>query len=188
VTRPIRLLAISGSLRAASSNTTLLRAAASLAPDGVVIELYDGLGDLPHFNPDLEDAPIPAVLDFRARLREADGLLISSPEYAHGVPGVMKNALDWVVGSGELVYKPVALLNASPRSTHAQASLTETLTVMTAAVIEEASVDVPLAGRKLDAGGIAADSTLSERLRAALDAMVLAIKARAIEADPATGV
>src|SRR5438105_3467377 len=115
----MRILTISGSLRSASSNTTLLRAAAALAPEGVEIILYDGLGDLPHFNPDLEEANLPSVMDFRARLRAADGVLISSPEYAHGVPGVMKNALDWVVGSGEFVDKPVALLNASPRSTYA---------------------------------------------------------------------
>ncbi len=174
----MRLLAISGSLRTSSSNTALLRAAAMLAPEGVVVVLFEGLGDLPHFNPDLEDAPIPAVLDWRARLREADGVLISSPEYAHGVPGILKNALDWVVGSGELVFKPVALLNASPRSTHAQTSLIETLTVMTAALVPGASIAVPLAGRKLDAEGIASDSELSALLRPALAAFARAIEAR----------
>jgi NAD(P)H-dependent FMN reductase len=126
----IRILAISGSLRAISLNTALLRAATSLAPEGVAISLYGGLGDLPHFNPDLEGAEPPSVLDFRTQLQRSDGVLISSPEYAHGVPGVLKNALDWLVGSGELVGKPVALLNASPRATHAQASLIETLTTM----------------------------------------------------------
>jgi chromate reductase len=177
----MRILGVSGSLRAASSNTTLLRAAARLAPEGVEVVLFDGLGDLPHFNPDLEDAPIPAVLDWRGRLLEADGVLISSPEYAHGVSGVLKNALDWVVGSGELVFKPVALLNASPRSTHAQASLTETLTVMTATVVPEASVAVPLAGRKLDAEGIADDPGLGALLRSALRDLTLAIEARRAE-------
>ena len=105
-------------------------------------------------------------------------MLISSPEYAHGVPGVLKNALDWVVGSGELVYKPVALLNASPRSTHGHASLNETLTVMTAALVPEATLAVPLAGRRLDAEGIAADPGLSALLRPALAAFALAIAAR----------
>lgn len=177
----MRILAISGSLRAGSSNTTLLRAAARLAPGGVAVDLYDGLGDMPHFNPDLELAPIPAVLDFRAKLTAADGVLISSPEYAHGVPGTLKNALDWVVGSGELIYKPVALLNASPRSTYAQAALTETLMVMTAALVPEATIAVPLQGRKLDAEGIASDPGLADPLRAALTAF-----ARAIEARPAS--
>ncbi len=174
----MQILAISGSLRAGSSNANLLLAAAMLAPKGVAVELYDGLGDLPHFNPDLEDAPIPAVLDFRARLKAADGVLISSPEYAHGVPGVMKNALDWVVGSGELVFKPVASLNASPRSTHGQAALIETLTVMTAAIVPEATIAVPIAGRRLDAEGIVADPELSSLLRAALAALARAIEAR----------
>ncbi len=105
-------------------------------------------------------------------------MLISSPEYAHGVPGVLKNALDWVVGSGELVFKPVALLNASPRSTHAQASLTETLSVMTAALVGEASVAVPLAGHKLDAEGIASDPDLGAVLHSALRDFALAIEAR----------
>src|SRR3954470_10779271 len=158
---PIRILAISGGLRAASSNTTLLRAVAALAPEGVAVELYDGLGDLPHFNPDLEAAPIPSVTDFRARLKAADGVLISSPEYAHGVPGVLKNALDWVVGSGELVDKPVALLNASTRATRAWRSLVETLSVMSARVIREASITVALNGTRLDAKGIASDAQLA---------------------------
>ena len=78
-------------------------------------------------------------------------MVISSPEYAHGVPGVLKNALDWVVGSGELAEKPVALINASPRATHAWASLAETLTVMSAQVVPEASITLPLQGRSLDA-------------------------------------
>jgi hypothetical protein len=83
--KDMEILAISGSLRTASSNTTLLRAAIALAPKGVEIILYDGLSGLPHFNPDLEETLQPAVMDFRARLQAAHGVLISSPEYAHGV-------------------------------------------------------------------------------------------------------
>jgi len=139
----MRILAISGSLRLASSNTALLRAAATLAPEGVEITLYGGLGNLPHFNPDLEGTGPPSVMDFRTRLQVSDGVLISSPEYAHGVPGVLKNALDWLVGSGEFVGKPVALLNASPRATYAQASLAETITVMSARIVDEASITMP---------------------------------------------
>lgn len=171
----MHILAISGSLRLQSSNTTLLRAAALLAPKGVAITIYQGLGDLPHFNPDLEGSEPPTVRDFRARLEASDGVLISSPEYAHGVPGVLKNALDWVVGSGELVDKPVALLNPSPRSTYAQASLTEILTVMTAYLVAEASQTVPLAGKKLDEAGIVAHPEIGPTLQAAIDAFVRAI-------------
>jgi NAD(P)H-dependent FMN reductase len=149
--KPIQILAISGSLRAVSSNTALLRAASILATDGVAISLYTGLNDLPHFNPDIEgtDLEPSSVLDFRTQLRQSDGVLICSPEYAHGVPGVLKNALDWVVGSGELAGKPVVLLNASPRATHGQASLKETISVMDARIINKASIALPLLGRKL---------------------------------------
>src|SRR5579859_4480587 len=112
----MQFLAISGGLRAASTNTSLLRAAAVLAPEDVTIKLYDGLGDLPHFNPDLDtELPPLAVARFRLRLRNAAGVIISTPEYAHGVQGVLKNALDWLVASGELYEKPVAIFSASPR-------------------------------------------------------------------------
>ena len=103
----MRILGISGSLRASSSNTALLQAAAVLAPEGITITLYDGLSQLPQFNPDLDDETVRRPCnDWRASLRAADGVVFSTPEYAHGVPGALKNALDWVVGSGELVDKP----------------------------------------------------------------------------------
>jgi NAD(P)H-dependent FMN reductase len=171
----MRILAISGSLRLASSNTALLRAAAALAPEGVEITLYEGLGDLPLFNPDLEPAEPPVVTELRARVWMADGLLISSPEYAHGVPGVLKNALDWLVGGSEIVGKPVALLNASPRSTYAQGSLRETIRVMSTRIIDEASIAVPLLGTKLDEAGIVAHPEISGALRDALAAFARAI-------------
>jgi chromate reductase, NAD(P)H dehydrogenase (quinone) len=123
--QPIRILAISGSLRQVSSNTTLLQAAISLSPADVEMRLYNGLGDLPHFNPDLEPTAPPAVTALQQQIAWCDGLLISSPEYAHGVPGVLKNALDWLVSGFEFIDKPIALFNASPHATHAQAALTE---------------------------------------------------------------
>ncbi len=181
--RDLRLLAISGSLRAVSSNTALLRAAARLAPPKVEIALYQGLGELPHFNPDLEGREPPAVIDFLARVRAADGLLISSPEYAHGVPGAMKNALDWLVSDEHFMGKPVALFNASPLATYAQASLLETITVMSARVVAEAFIAVPVSGKKLDEDGIATHPEISGTVRAALKAF-----ARAIDPSRATGV
>src|SRR6266487_3525148 len=102
----VRILAISGSLRGASSNSALIEAAARLAVDAVEVSIYCGLAELPPFKPDLDgDNPPEAVTRFRARLQACDAVLISSPEYAHGVSGVLKNALDWVVGSGELIDK-----------------------------------------------------------------------------------
>jgi NAD(P)H-dependent FMN reductase len=130
----VKIVAISGSLRKNSSNAALLRAAVRVAPPGVDLVLYDGLGDLPHFNPDLDEegsTPPAPVAALRSLLIDADAIVISSPEYAHGVPGVLKNMLDWLVSTGELVGKPVALWNASPpRGAYAQASLLETLRTM----------------------------------------------------------
>lgn len=172
---PIQLLAISGSLRAVSSNTTLLQAAALLAPDGVQVRMYTGISTLPHFNPDMDEEDLPTVREFRAELDAADGVLISSPEYAHGVPGSLKNALDWVVGSGELMDKPIALLNATPPATFAQASLTETLTVMSARVIPGASIALPLRGKKMDAAAITAHPEMATALREAIQVILEAI-------------
>ncbi len=171
----VRIVAISGSLRRVSSNSALIDAVARLAPEGVNVSIFDRLAEIPPFNPDLDsDDPPEAVARFRARLQAADGVLISSPEYAHGVPGMLKNALDWLVGSGELVGKPIALVNATSRATHAWASLAETLTVMSGRVIADASLTIPLDGRRLDAHGIAADHELSRLVTAVIAALVRA--------------
>ena len=172
----VKILAISGSLRQVSSNTALLQAAIALSPQNVKIKLYDGLGNLPHFNPDLEPTEPPAVTDLRTQLRWSDGLLISSPEYAHGVPGVLKNALDWLVSGEEFVGKPIALFNASPRAVHAQASLVEIVTTMAGRVVPEASITVSLLGKKPDAAGIVADSEVSRELHAAIVVFAKAIE------------
>ena len=165
----VRVLAISGSLRRTSSNSALVNAAAQLAPAGIEVSIYAGLDSLPGFNPDLDtDAPPSAVGEFRTALQACDAVLFSVPEYAHGVPGAFKNALDWVVGSGELVDKPVALVNASKRASHAWTALVETLSVMSARVIREASITVPLDGTRLDAAGIAANPHLAGLLTSVL--------------------
>jgi len=180
----MRILAISGSLRRTSSNTTLLRALAILAPACVEVALYDGLASLPAFNPDLEGAEPSSVLDFRAQIQAADGVFISSPEYAHGVPGSLKNALDWIVGSGELLDKPVAMLNTSSMAKHAQASLKETMTVMSARLITEASLTIPLQGRRLDEFGIAADPELSRLTLKAITELTRAVESLVPNANP----
>jgi chromate reductase, NAD(P)H dehydrogenase (quinone) len=180
----IHILAISGSLREVSSNTALLQAAIALSPKNVEMRLYRGLGDLPHFNPDLEPMEPPAVTDLRRQLRWSDGLIISCPEYAHGVPGVLKNALDWLVSGEEFVGKPIALFNASSRAIHAQASLTEIVTTMAGQIVPEASITVSLLGKNLDAAGIIADSEMSSEVQAAIVAFSTAIeqfRAKAVE-------
>jgi len=111
----VRILAICGSLQAESKNLALLRTAAASAPEGVEVTLYDGLRDLPHFNPDIEAAETPlSVLAWRRALRESDALIIASPEYGHSLPGALKNGIDWVIGSGELEGKVVAITAAVP--------------------------------------------------------------------------
>jgi len=172
----MRILAISGSLRARPSNTAVLIAAARLVPTGMDIVSYTGLCTLPHFNPDLDtDEPPENVRALRREIGSCDGMLISSPEYARGVAGAMKNALDWLVSSLEFPNKPVALINASPRASHADAALRLTLTTMSARLVEEASITLPLLGRDLDADGILRDETLSAPLRRALERFSLAI-------------
>jgi len=167
----MKILAISGSLRAASNNTALLRAAARLAPADISVELFRDLGNLPLFNPDIEATDPPVVARFRAQLMAADAVLIASPEYAHGVTGAMKNALDWMVGGEAFVNKPVALLNASPRAVHAQAALRETITVMSALIVDQASIVIPVLGSRLDEKGMVAHPVIAKALREALQAL-----------------
>ena len=166
----IRVLAVSGSLRRASSNTAVLGAAARAAPDGMEVTLYAGLAQLPAFNPDDDGpgaAPPEAVAALRKAVDRADALLLAVPEYAHGVPGALKNALDWLVSVETFPGKPVALINASPRATHAQAALREVLATMSARVVEEACVSLtpPRGG---DAGAMEADADCAGPLRRAL--------------------
>lgn len=156
-----------------------LKAAALLAPEGVDVVLYEGLDSLPHFNPDLDVEPLPAAVQALRRAIEAsDGLMICSPEYARGVAGSLKNALDWLVSGFEFPEKPVAVINTSQRSVHADASLRLTLTTMSARLVEEASITLPMNGRSLDADGIASDPDLSARLRSALVDFVSAIRTK----------
>lgn len=148
-----------------------------LAPEGVEVVAYDGLGGLPHFNPDLDLDPLPPpVQALRAAIGACDGVLICSPEYARGVAGSLKNALDWLVSGFKFPDKPVAVINASQRATHADAQLRLILVTMSARLVEQASITLPLLGRAPDADGIVSDPDLSARLRAALADFVQAIR------------
>ena len=144
----MKILALSGGLRAASENTRLLRVLAQLAPGGMEVIVYSGLGELPLFNPDIEFPNPPAVAALREAINAADVVVIASPEYAHGVSAVIKNALDWMVGNESFVNKPVALLNAAPRATHAYLALRETVTMMSAFVVDAACLTLaePITG------------------------------------------
>lgn len=172
----INIIAICGSLRAASLNRAALGAAVQLAPAGVSVTLYEGIGQLPLFNPDLDHAGGAQVDDWRALIHAADALLIGSPEYAHGITGVMKNALDWAVSMETFAGKPVAVLNTSPRASHAQDSLREILVTMSARIIPAASISLPLQGSGLDtAAAVLARADLADSLRSALLALARAV-------------
>ena len=177
----MHILGISGSLRAESSTTALLRALAALAPTTMEVSLYEGLADLPHFSPDLDVEPAhPAVAQLRTALHAADGVVICTPEYAYGVPGSLKNALDWVVSSGEFAGKPVGVLSASPFSSggdRAHASLMLTLTAEAARIVEGATLTVPFVRQKLDIGDGRTDAALEQALRGALAALAESITA-----------
>lgn len=171
----MKILAISGSLRKASMNTALLRAVVRIAPADMQVMLYHRLGELPLFNPDIETPePVP-VARLREHILDSDALLIASPEYAHGVTGVIKNALDWMVGNESFVNRPVALLNASPRARHAQAALRETITTMSARIIDAACISVPLLGSGLNEDAIVQHPQINPALLAALIALKQAV-------------
>ncbi len=174
----IDLFAISGSLRKNSINTALLYAARRIAPEGVSIKVYKGLASIPLFNPDLEGLEPDPVLEFRRELAAADGIIIASPEYAHGVTGAMKNALDWTVASGEFMKKPVALLNASMMATLAYTSLKETLLVMESNLVAKASRTIPHLRRDWSVENIMAQETAMVELRTAIEELVRAVQDR----------
>jgi NAD(P)H-dependent FMN reductase len=172
---PMRLLAISGSLRRASTNMAALEAMARLAPDGVKALVYRDLARLPPFNPDddIDDKRKPEPVEtLRALIGASDAIVIAAPEYAHGVPGALKNALDWLVASETFAGKPVVLINASPRAFHAQAALREILATMAARLVPEAFAELSLTGKTVTADDVLADPGNARRLRESLDALV----------------
>lgn len=171
----MNVLALSGSLRAASINSALLRTMARLAPDHMKVTLCTVVGALPLFNPDLDASSIPTVQQLYRQLAEADALLIASPEYAHGVSGVIKNTLDWLVGCEAFVNKPVAVLNASPRAHHADAALRETLKTMSAVIVEPASLSIPLLGSHIAEADMAGTPAIAHAIRESLAALYGAV-------------
>ena len=168
----LKILALSGSLRAASSNSAILRVAARVAAPPLVVEVHPALEALPFFNPDLDrefdDPALPEpVRALRAAIAASDAVLISSPEYAHGVSGMFKNALDWLVGGPEMIGKRVTLINTAPHATHAIAALAETLRTMSVTLVNEACVAIAVPRDQGD-DALAANSAIVGPLCAAL--------------------
>ena len=169
----LHLVALCGSLRKGSFNRSLLSALPPLAPEGMVIEVLEW-GHLPVLNTDLEVDGVPPaeVRALQQRIRAADGVLICTPEYAMGVPGSLKNALDWTVSSADLRLKPIMLVTASLSGKKAQASLLETLTVLEGVITPETTVLVQFARTKVDPEAKITDAHALADVKAALDAFL----------------
>ncbi len=163
--KPVCILALCGSLREGSSNLALLQSAKILAPPDVEIIIWNAQAALPHFNPDLELSPPPEVQNFRQLLGRADGLIVACPEYARGVPGSFKNALDWLVGGETFVDKRFAQWNASPRAFEAQRSLRMVLETMSGILVEEGSLSLPLIKQELTPLSIASNLVWAEQIK-----------------------
>jgi len=176
----ITVLAFAGSLRRASYNRGLIRAAASVAPAGITIQVHDALGALPLYNQDVEDAgEPPAVVAFKRAIEAADALLVATPEYNHGVPGVLKNAIDWASrprASSPLTDKPIAVMGASPgrgSTARAQAQLRDTFVFTGACVMPQPELLVGAAAHLFDPDGNVTD----EQLLASIANLVEALRA-----------
>ncbi|MCF0069951.1 NAD(P)H-dependent oxidoreductase [Dyadobacter sp. CY261] len=151
----IHILGISGSLRADSTNTIILKTLGSLLPSDITFEIFEGLDEIQHFDPGHVDSD--SVARFKSAIRKADAVVICTPEYAFGVPGTLKNALDWTVGTGDLNDKPVSVISASPLNSggsHALASLLLTLTALGTRKNEASALSIPNVKSKLSAGEV----------------------------------
>ncbi|GCC52710.1 NADPH-dependent oxidoreductase [Chryseotalea sanaruensis] len=166
----IKILGVPGSLRADSSSNLILKVIASMIPKHVSFEIYDGIGSLPHFN-DAKDVP-DSVIYFRNKVKESDGVLICTPEYAFGVPGSLKNALDWTVGSGEFFDKPVSLVTASSQGEKGHAALLLILEAISAKVINNGTLLIPSVRAKLDPSGNVKDQATITNLHKVIEALV----------------
>jgi chromate reductase, NAD(P)H dehydrogenase (quinone) len=184
VDRTIRVLLVSGSLRGRSTNTAALRTAAALVVPGVEGVLYEGVSGLPHFNPDDDSDPLAgAVADLRSRIRTADAVVLSTPEYAGALPGSFKNLLDWTIGDdhpGSIYQKPIAWVNVSAHgAVNAHESLRKVLRYASAEIIEEACTEVSVTHPMVDEDGLIADEYVRSHLAALLE--TLAARVRSID-------
>lgn len=179
----MQILAISGSLRRDSHNSALLRAAADLLPSGVEMTIYDRLEEIPPFNEDRLDPRPPAVQHFRDAVDAADGVLIATPEYNSSIPGVLKNALDWLsrpLLESPLRNKPAAVIGASTGMFGAVWSQAETRKVLSAigARVLDTELPVPTAHEQFTETGRLSDAELEQELVSALTALTDAVVAR----------
>ena len=171
-----RILLISGSLRARSTNTAVLRTAACLAPPGVEAVLYDGLAKLPAFNPDQEAALPRQVRHLRSEVHAAAALIFSTPEYAGALPGSFKNLLDWTIGDdqpGSIYSKPAGWINASVRGAEgAHLELRRVLGYAHASIVEAAAVSIPVTEAGVGADGLVTGMSARVEITRAVEAIM----------------
>jgi chromate reductase len=173
----MRILGISGSLRRDSHNTRLLRGIGKLLPDGVELEFFDQLARIPPYNEDDEHHVPPAVAALKAAISGADAVLVATPEYNASIPGVLKNALDWVsrpIASTPLMGKPAAVVGASTGlfgAVWAQAETRKVLSTIGARVVDR-EIPIPEADEALGADGLPLDDDARELLEATLTELI----------------
>ncbi|NPC93585.1 NAD(P)H-dependent oxidoreductase [Bacillus sp. WMMC1349] len=176
MSRQKKIVAISGSIRTGSSNTNILKALATFIPEDIEYTIYNGIKELPHFNPDVDQMNPPAVVkDFRNLLNESHALIICTPEYAKSVPAVLKNSLEWLVSSAELYKKPVAVITASPSITggdKAHESLLLTLGMLDATIVKSGSLLVPTVRTKFNDDATVTDESTKQALIALISSIV----------------
>jgi NAD(P)H-dependent FMN reductase len=156
-----------------STNLSLIKAIANISDAYFSITIFNGLDMLPHFNPDLDIEPAPqTIIDFRKQLKEADGILICTPEYAMGVPGTLKNAIDWTVSSCEFSHKPVALITASSVGQKGHTALLETLQVIECAITDETQLLISFSKTKINDKGQITDPETLEKVKQLIQAFI----------------
>jgi NAD(P)H-dependent FMN reductase len=170
---PSNIFAISGSLRAGSSNHAILKALGSMALPGSNYIVYDGLGTVPAFDPGLDnDDPPKPVSDLRDQLATANAIIICTPEYAHGIPGALKNAMDWMVSSGSFSGKPIALITASTGGENAHEAMIKVLSAIDAKLAPETTLLISFVRTKIDGDGNIADEGVAKQLERIFEALI----------------
>ncbi|MBI1767109.1 MAG: NAD(P)H-dependent oxidoreductase [Bacteroidetes bacterium] len=160
-----KILAICGSTRKTSSNLNLINAIVDLTKEKFDVTIFNGLAVIPHFNPDLDNETPPEIVDsFRKQLKEVDGILICTPEYAMGVPGTLKNAIDWTVSSCEFSHKPVALITASSLGENAHESLLMTLKIIESNITEQTQLIISYVKTKVSRDNKITDNPTLEQV------------------------
>jgi chromate reductase len=176
MSQPIQILGIAGSLRRASYNRAALRAAMQLVPQDTAVDIFE-LDGISGFNQDEEQNPPPKVIELKRRIREADAILIVTPEYNYSIPGVLKNAIDWAsrpYGDSAWNGKPVALMGASIGAigtARAQYHLRQVFVFLNMFPINQPEVMISNAGERFDAGGNLTDETTKKLIRQLLQSL-----------------